>query len=124
MRRLGLSLGLAFVALLGGAQASFAQYAAGISPCAAETLSVSGTSSNVQLSLCGPTVLLQNIGSQEMFFNIGAASTTAATTSNYSIPGNTFIVINVPNGQPLGWYLAGITSTSTTTLRVTQGYAQ
>ena len=93
---------------------------AGISPCAAETLSVSGTSSNVQLSTCGPVVILYNITSQEAFYNYGAASTTAATTSNYSLPGNTFVVLNI---NTIGGYLAAITGSSTTTIRVVQGYA-
>jgi hypothetical protein len=96
----------------------------GISPCAAASLSVSGTSSNVQLSQCGPSVILMNITSQEAFFNIGKASTTAATTSNYSIPGGAYLVIVVPTLDTAGWYLAAITSTSTTTIRVIQGNAQ
>lgn len=104
--------------------ATKAQYMAGLSPCSANSISVSGTSGNVQLSTCGPVILLWNITSQELFYNFGTASTTAATTSNYSIPGNSFIVINLPNAQAAGYYLAAITATSTTTLRITQGYAQ
>lgn len=93
---------------------------AGISPCASESLSVSNTSSNVQLSACGPVVIVYNISSQEAFYNYGTASNTAATTSNYSLPGNTYITLNL-NGA--GGYLAAITSTSTTTFRIIQGYA-
>lgn len=90
----------------------------GITPCAAFTLSVSGTSSNQQLSTCGDTVLLWNVGSQEAFYTFGTSSSTAATTSNYSIPGTSFVVLSL---GLTGLYLAAITSTSTTTLRVTQG---
>jgi hypothetical protein len=91
----------------------------GLTPCASASLSVSGTTSNTQLSTCGPTVLLINITSQEAFYNLGAASNTAATTSNYSLPGNTSVVLNV--GQA-GLYLAAITATSTATLRIVQGW--
>jgi hypothetical protein len=90
----------------------------GITPCASATLSVSGTSSNVQLSACGETALLWNVGTQELFYTIGAASNTAATTSSNSLPGNSFVVLNVSNAK---LYLAAITATSTTNLRITQG---
>jgi hypothetical protein len=59
-----------------------------------------------------------------VFYVTGTASSTAATTSNYSLPGNSFIVINVGNGSAVAPYLAAITATSTTTLRITQGYAE
>ena len=45
---------------------------------------------------------------------------TAATTAGYSLPGNTFVVLNV---NTVGGYLAAITATSTTTIRIVQGYA-
>lgn len=90
----------------------------GITPCAAFTLSVSNVSSNQQLSACGETVLLWNVGAQEVFYTWGAASTTAATASNWSIPGTSFVVVNLGRGRP---YLASITAASTSTLRVTQG---
>jgi hypothetical protein len=116
-------LGAAVLLLALCAPAS-SQFAAGISPCSANTISVSGSSNNVQLSLCGPSVLLWNVGTQELFYVTGTASGTAATTSNYSLPGNSFIVINVGNGSAIAPYLAAITATSTTTLRITQGYAE
>jgi len=99
----------------------------GISPCAPNSLSVSGTTSNVQLSTCGASVILMNLTSQEAFFKVGKASNTAATTTvtdSYSIPGGTYIVITVPNFDTAGWYLAAITATSTTTIRIIQGNAQ
>jgi hypothetical protein len=96
----------------------------GIAPCAAHSLSVTNTSSNVQLANCGPSLILMNISSQEAFFNVGQASTTAATTSNYSIPGNAYLMVTVPDESANGWYVAGITSTSTTTIRMIEGRAQ
>lgn len=90
----------------------------GITPCSANTISVTGTSANAQLSACGQTVLLWNIGTQELFYTYGSASSTAATTSNYSLPGGDFVVLNLGTQK---YYLAAITATSTTTLRITQG---
>src|SRR5262245_55771 len=84
-------------------------------------LSVSNVSSNVKLSTCGPSVLLLNIGTTEAFWATGSASTTAATTSSNSIPAGSYQLLIVPTD---GWYLAAITSSSTTTLRILQGYAQ
>lgn len=93
----------------------------GITPCGtAATLSVTGTSSNVQLSACGGTVLLWNISAQEAFYNFGTLSTVTAATSNWSLPGNSSVVLNLGTNRP---YLAAITATSTTTLRITQGIA-
>lgn len=95
----------------------------GIAPCAANTINATGTSSNIQLSQCGASVVIMNLTSQEAFFNYGKASTTAATASNYSIPGGAYIIITVPNQDVAGWYLAGFTATSTTTLRIIIGNA-
>src|SRR5215469_15959155 len=97
---------------------------AGITPCSANSISVSGSSNNVQLSLCGPVIILYNITSTELFYNYGTASTTAATTSNYSLPGNTYVVLNIGNVSATAGYLAAITASSTTTLRIIQGYAR
>ena len=90
----------------------------GITPCASNSISVSGTSANVQLSACGQTVLLWNVGTQELFYNYGPLSSEAATTSGNSLPGNSFVVLNLGYNQ---LYLAAITASSTTTLRITQG---
>jgi len=105
---------------------------AGLSPCAGGTLAVTGTTANVKLSTCGPVVIVYNTTSQEAFYAVGAASNTAATAqtsstaapiaNTYSIPGNDFITLNVDN-VGAGVYLAAITATSTTTLRIVQGYA-
>lgn len=91
----------------------------GITPCTpAATLNVTTSSSNVQLSACGGTVLLWNVGAQEAFYAYGSTSATAATTSSFSLPGTSFVVLSLGNARP---YLAAITSTSSTTLRITQG---
>lgn len=105
---------------------------AGISVCAGGTLAVTGSSANVQLSTCGPVIIIYNITSQEAFYAYGTTSTTAATAQTsstatpiagtYSLPGNSFITLNIGN-LAAGVYLAAITATSTTTLRIVQGYA-
>jgi hypothetical protein len=100
----------------------------GISACNAASLSVTNSSSNVQLTQCGPSVIVMNLTSQEAFWTVGQSSTTAATTSSYSIPGGAYLVITVPTPQPGsatgGWYFAAITASSTTTIRLIQGNAQ
>lgn len=107
---------------------------AGISPCAGGTLAVTGTSANVLLANCGPVVIVYNITSQEAFYNTGATSSTVATSQTTSttaptnlngansIPGNSFVTLNISNLATA--YLAAITASSTTTLRIVQGYAQ
>lgn len=107
---------------------------AGISTCAGGTLAVTGSSSNVQLATCGPVVIVYNITSQEAFYNYGSASNTAATSQitsttaptngngAFSLPGNSFVTLNIGNLTTA--YFAAITPTSTTTLRIVQGYAQ
>lgn len=94
--------------------------AAGITPCGnGLTLSVSNTSSNVQLNACGSSVVLWNIGSTEVFFNLGAASSTvAAAATSLSLPAGGGITLNTGRA-PL--YLAAITASSTSTLRIVQG---
>lgn len=104
---------------------------AGISPCAGGTLAVTGSSSNVQLSNCGPVVIIYNTTSQEAFYALGDTSSTTATAQSsstaapvagtYSIPGGLYVVLNVNNQTSP--YLAAITATSVTTLRIVQGYA-
>jgi hypothetical protein len=88
---------LALTLLLGvGHRAHAQQIPAGFAPCSAHSLAVSNTSSNVQLANCGPSLILMNLTTQEAFFNVGQASATTATASNYSIPGNSYLQITVP----------------------------
>jgi hypothetical protein len=116
MKRLWLTL-LFGMALLSSGDAQNV----GMNGCNAASLSVSNTSTNVQLSKCGPAALVLNVGSTEAFYVLGATSATAATTSNFSIPGNSYQLVSVgENGQ---WF-AAVTASSTTTLRITQGTVQ
>jgi hypothetical protein len=118
-----------------GPTSAFAQSAqAGISPCGGGTLAVTNSSANIKLSTCGPVVILYNITSTEAFYGFGATSSATATAqssssatpvaNSYSLPGNTFVVLNLPtaSGEAAG-YLAAITGSSTTTIRIIQGYA-
>ncbi len=93
----------------------------GISPCGTgtKTISVSGTTANVQVHSCANIAILYNITSQEAFYAVGTASTQAATTGDFSLPGNTYVVLAVPRGG----YVAAITASSTTTIRLVPGVA-
>ena len=110
------ALGVFLCALFLSYSSSDAQQ--GITPCASFSISVSNTSANQQLSACGGVVILMNITSQELFYNYGSTNATAAITSNFSLPGNSFVTLNL--GINSSW-IAAITATSTTTLRITQG---
>jgi len=110
------ALGILFCALFLSYSSSDAQQ--GITPCAAFSVSVSNTSANQQLSACGGVVILMNVTSQELFYTYGPTSSTTATTSNFSLPGNSFITLNLGINRQ---YVAAITTSSTTTLRITQG---
>jgi hypothetical protein len=115
---------LALTLLLGvGHRAHAQQIPAGFAPCSAHSLAVSNTSSNVQLANCGPSLILMNLTTREAFFNVGQASATTATASNYSIPGNSYLQITVPDETGAGWFVASITSTGTTTIRLIEGRA-
>ena len=114
---------VAFACLL--ASSVVASAGQGIIPCAgtagAQNLSVSNSAASIQFSNCGPTALVWNVGSQEVFYLVSSAGTAAVASTGYSIPGNSFVVLNVGLGQ---YYLSAITATSTSTLRITQGVTQ
>src|SRR5713226_5744379 len=96
----------------------------GFSPCTGNppaSLSVSNVSANVQLSTCAPTVIVWNVGTTEVFFILGATSSTVATASGNSLPASAWIVLNVGEG---GLWFAAITAASTSTLRFVQGSAE
>lgn len=103
-----------------------AQQQHGFTPClasaGAQTISASNISSGVTLSSCGPNVIIFNISSQEAFYNLSSTDA-AATTSDYSIPGNSYINLVVPNAG-VTYYLTAITAANTTTLRISQGTSQ
>ena len=128
MHRLLLAaLGAVFAVALGVGWAS-AQSPTGITPCTGNppgAIAVNTGSQNVQLSNCGPTLIVYNISAVEVFYVIGSASSTVATVSSNPLPGNTFVVLNVP-GQPgsvPGWYFAVITATGTSSVQFVQGRA-
>ena len=105
--------------------AAFAQQPPrGFAPCKANSISATSPSSNVQLANCGPSVILMNITSQEAFFNVGQTAATTAAATNYSLPGNSFLMITVPDETAAGWFVAGFTSTGSTTIRILEGRAQ
>jgi len=91
----------------------------GISPCGTgtKTISASVTSSNVQVHSCANIAILYNITSQEAFYSVGTASSQTAAVTDFSLPGNTYVVLSVPRG---GW-VAAITASSTTTIRLVPG---
>lgn len=113
---LGIAVAVLYLGFSNQAHAQASQ--AGLSVCASSSLSVTGTSGNTLLSKCGHSVVLTNVGSNEAFYLVGNASTTTATTSSASLPAGNSIVLDVGDNAP---YLAAITGSSTTTLRITQG---
>lgn len=83
------------------------------------TLSVSSTSSNVALpdqTGVFQTVWVCNIGSTEAFVGWGLGSSITVTTSGISVPANLCMPFWVGDAN----YFAGITASSTTTLRISQ----
>jgi hypothetical protein len=98
-------------------------FAPGAGNACTQSISVSGTAASIQFNKCGPSVLLENVGSQEAFYLL-SSNNTAATTSSFSIPGNSWQMLTIPDQGATQWYLSAITATSTTTLRALQGYAQ
>ena len=79
----------------------------GFAPCDEHSIAATSPSSNIQLSKCGPSVILMNIGTQEAFFNVGQTAATVAAATNYSLPGGAFMLITVPDQSAAGWYVAG-----------------
>lgn len=121
---------LACLALLGGALAGYivaenpptrpawAQGGAfGLTPSTAASISVTGTSSRVQLGASGTTILLQNTGTNDAFVAFGGSGVTA-TTSSHSLPAGKSIAYNAAASS----YVAAITASSTTTVKVSQGF--
>ena len=111
MKRLLWALGALFllVAPLSAQQRTFI-------PCAAYSIAVTTTTSNVALGLCGETAFISNVGTVEGFYNIGPT----ATTSSYSIaPAAAFYL-----GSAKGQVISAITAATTTTIRITLGTLQ
>jgi len=94
------------------------------------TLVCTGTSSNVAIGSIGDVVVISNVGTAEAFVGfvqnsagtITASGTiTAAATGGYSIPSGMKETIRAVQDNN---FLAGITNTGTTTLRVSRGSGQ
>lgn len=80
------------------------------------TLSASGVSSNVALP-SGTVVLVQNVGTNTAYVNLGTTNAVTATTSQIAVPASSWIAFTVGSNT----YLAGITASSTTTLTLAGG---
>lgn len=120
MNRLIKFVGLFLLVFLLQTQLVFAQtQTSGLTPCSTGlSLSVGVVSSNTQLNTCGSSVIVWNIGTSEAFVNWGTLSTTTATATGWSVPAGTSVVLNTGRA---GLYLAAITSSSTTTIRLIRG---
>lgn len=124
MRSLSITPALALAAalLLSTPLDGKAQVNQGLVPCSSGTptsLSASGSSSNTQLiANCGVNVILYNVGSQEAFYKIGTSVAVAAATTDNSLPAGAFVLLSLTPNQR---WIAAITSTSTTTIRLVQG---
>jgi hypothetical protein len=95
------------------------------------TTSLAVSSSTANVALPGPAnnlaIILTNDGSNEAFYQLGTSSGVTATTSSFPLPSGATICVaaNYNNTPPTSVYsyIAAITSSSTTTLRVTQASA-
>lgn len=89
--------------------------------CAVPTaLSVSGASSRTALGAvnpCGASVVLYNVGTQEVFYRLGD-NTAVATITDNSLPAGSFVVLSILVSQT---NVAAITAAATSTVRVLQG---
>jgi hypothetical protein len=89
---------------------------AAFAPSGQTSLSVTNVSGRVALPTTGPTVLVQNTGSNTVYLNFGSASV-VATTGGYPIQAGYAIAFAAGSNT----YIAGITSSSTSTLAITTG---
>lgn len=87
------------------------------SPNANTSLSATSSSTSIALPGVGPVLWLQNVGTIEAFVRLGTNSAVAAATTDFSVPSGRGVMVNAQGFS----YLAGITSTSTTTVRMSQG---
>jgi hypothetical protein len=81
------------------------------------TLAVSTATSRVAVTGTGSTLRLANVTTVECFVAIGDSAVNAAI-SDFSVPGNTAILLAIPNTAT---YVAAITAATTTTLRISRG---
>ena len=83
------------------------------------TLGPTTVTSNVALPAGnrGNNITIQNVGTVEAFVNFGVGAGTVASTANESIPASAARCFTSPNAT----FVAAITASSSTTLRVSQG---
>jgi len=81
-----------------GAPVSAQNSSAGMTPSGtARSISVTTTSSSVQLNGSGTTVIMWNVGAVEAFYAVGGgAAAPTATTASYSLPAGGVITLNLP----------------------------
>lgn len=118
MKRLLLALGLMIGTMPVYAQAPPTPPAVSV-VCNAQTLAVTGTSANVALTTapdaaCDAVTIL-NDGATEVFVAMGGSAVAALTTTGIPIPTGKSITM-----WANGTYVAAITSTSTSTIRIIQ----
>ncbi len=89
-------------------------------PDSQSSLSVTTTSGYVALTGSGSQILVQNVGSTECFIMVAdtTADAEAFVGDNLSIPGNRERILSI---RPTAAYLAAITASGTTTLRIARG---
>ena len=94
------------------------------------TVAVTNSTGNVALTGQGSDFEFKNTGSVEAFVNVGASSSVTATAGgaltadkdgSQSVPAGAILVYSFPNCGATP-YVAAITATGTTTLRVSQGF--
>lgn len=109
----------AILALFGLAAPAIPQVTGvGMTVCSTPTQAVTTSSANAQLSACGNTVQVWNVGTVEAFVAFGATNATVATANSDSIPAGSFKTYGVLANLR---YMAAITASSSTTLRISVG---
>jgi hypothetical protein len=97
----------------GGGGGSIAPFA----PVGQATRTVSTTASNIALPTADPTVLIENTGANDAFFNLGVGAGTTASTTNFRLTAGHSLVVTAGANT----YLAAITASGTTSLAITTG---
>lgn len=81
------------------------------------SISVTTSSARVNVTGEGTTLRLANVSTVECFVAFGGSTVTAAAT-DFSMPANTQVFVTVPSGTS---YVAAITASGATTLRISRG---
>lgn len=88
-----------------------------LTPGPTASISVTSTTGNVAIATAQPQLLLTNIGSTICYIKTGTDSTVEAAVTDMPVLANSAIVITRPAQHD---YIAAITASSTTTLKITQ----